>query len=203
MSTMRAIKIMRNKSYGLSALLLTIALLAPLAYSQSESSYSELPNFHKVTEHLYRGGQPRPGGIKRLSDLGVKAIINLRGEDDLSRSEEKEATRANIRYFSVPMAGIGRPTDAEMSRVMAIIDAPENWPVFVHCKHGSDRTGTVMACYRISHDRWDGERATVEARKFGMSWVEVGMRGYISDYYRLHSEPATSQAGAPGQTSNK
>ena len=172
---------------------MALTLLAPLAYSESQPSFSELPNLHKVNEHLYRGGQPRPGGIKRLSDLGIKTVVNLRGEDELSRSEQREAKRYNIRYFSVPMAGIGRPTDAEMSKVMGIVDAPENWPVFVHCKHGADRTGTVVACYRISHDRWDAEKATAEARRLGMSWIEAGMRSYISDYYRSHLKTGDTQ----------
>jgi tyrosine-protein phosphatase SIW14 len=193
----------RSRWGGASALLVALTLLGPIAFGQSQPSYGELPNFYRVNEHLYRGGQPRTGGIKKLADLGVKTIINLRGEDDLSRSEEKEVTGANMRYFRVPMAGVGRPTDAEMSRVMAIVDAPENWPVFIHCKRGSDRTGTVVACYRILHDRWDGERATAEARKFGMSWVEMGMKGYISDYYRSHSQAASSERAPSTQPSNQ
>ena len=176
-----------TRSRAASALLIAITLLGSGAFAASQSSYSELPNFSRVNEHFYRGGQPGPGGIKKLGDLGVKAIVNLRGEDDLSRAEQREAAAAHIRYFNVPMAGIGRPTDADISKVMAIIDNPENWPVFVHCKHGCDRTGTVVACYRISHEHWNAERATAEAKKFGMSWVEVGMRGYIADYYKSHS----------------
>src|SRR5262245_15869870 len=180
---MRIQMISRTRSRAASAVLFAVVLLGPAAFGQNQPSYGELPNFYRVNEHLFRGGQPGPGGIKRLSDLGVKAIINLRGEDDVSRAEEKEAARANIRYFSVPMAGIGRPTNAELGLGMAIIAAPENCPVFVHCRRGSDRTGTVVACYRISHDRWDGQRATAEAKKFGMSWIESGMKGYIADYY--------------------
>ena len=182
-----------------SALLIAVTLASSAAFADSQSPYKELPNFYRVNEHLYRGGQPGTGGIKKLGDLGVKAIVNLRGEDDVSCAEEREAAAAHIRYFKVPMAGIGRPSDAEISKVMAIIDNPENWPVFVHCKHGCDRTGTVVACYRISHDNWDGERATAEAKKFGMSWIEVGMRGYIADYYKSHFHDAARPAVSSGK----
>ena len=194
--------LLRPRSRAASAMLAAVAILSSVAFGQSQQSYSELPNFFRVNEHLYRGAQPRPGGIKKLGELGVKTIVNLRGEQDLSRAEEKEATAANIRYFNVPMAGIGRPTDADVSRVMAIIDAPENWPVFVHCKRGSDRTGTVVACYRISHERWDGQRATAEARKFGMSWIEMGMKDYISDYYRSHAQVAARPAASSATQTN-
>jgi protein tyrosine/serine phosphatase len=205
---------MRNtiKSHTAVALFIAVALLSSTGFGETQSHYKELPNFYVVNEHLYRGGQPGPGGIKKLGDLGVKAIVNLRGEDDVSRAEEREAAAAHIRYFKVPMAGIGRPTDAEISKVMAIIDNSENWPVFIHCKHGCDRTGTVVACYRISHDNWDGDRATAEAKKFGMSWIEVGMRGYIADFYRSHphinakpavnANPAASSGQAKAATPN-
>ena len=193
---------LRTKPRAAGAVLAAIAILTSVAFGQSQLSYSELPNFYQVNEHLYRGAQPRPGGIKKLRELGVKAIVNLRGEQDLSRAEEKEAALAGIRYFNVPMAGIGRPTDAEVSRVMAIIDEPENWPVFIHCKRGCDRTGTVVACYRISHDRWDGQRAAAEARKFGMSWIEMGMKEYISDYYKSHAQVAARPAAQPATQTN-
>src|SRR5215468_12462864 len=127
---------LRSRSRAASAALAAVAILSVAAFGQSGPPYSELPNFYRVNEHLYRGGQPQPGGIKRLGELGVKTIVNLRGEQDLSRAEQKEAALAGIRYFNVPMAGIGRPSDAEVSRVMAIIDEPENWPVFIHCKRG-------------------------------------------------------------------
>jgi len=194
--------LLRSRARAASVVLAAVTILSSVAFGHSQPSYNELPNFYQVNDHLYRGGQPRPGGIRKLSELGVKTIVNLRAEQDLSRAEEKEAGLVNIRYFNVPMAGIGRPTEAEVSKVMAIIDAPENWPVFIHCRRGSDRTGTVVACYRISHDRWDGQRATAEAKKFGMSWIEVGMKDYISDYYRSHAQVAAKQTARPVQTAN-
>jgi protein tyrosine/serine phosphatase len=171
---------------------MTLALMSSAAFAQSEPRYKELPNFHKMSEKLYRGGQPRHGGIKRLAELGVQTVINLRGEDDNTRAEQKEAEAAGLRYFSVAMPGLTRPADEQIARVMEIIDAPENGTVFIHCKRGSDRTGTVAAIYRITHEDWTADRARSEARKHGMSWMEFGMKDYISDYYarkKSGSEP--------------
>jgi protein tyrosine/serine phosphatase len=76
-----------------------------------------------------------------------------------------------------------------VARVLAIINDPENQPVFVHCNHGSNRTGTIVACYRISQERWTGKRAIEEAKRYGMSWIQFSMKDYISDYYRDRGLP--------------
>ena len=116
--------------------------------------------------------------------------MNLRGEDDHTRAEAEEARTLGLRYYSISLPGFSKPKDEEVQRVLEIINAPENQPVFVHCKRGADRTGTIMACYRISHDGWTGEQAKDEARRYGLSWVEVGMKHYIDDYYaRFHQKP--------------
>lgn len=147
------------------------------------SRYEELPNFHQVTAQLYRGAQPRRDGIKQLAALGIKTVINLRAADDDARTEERAAVALGLRYFNVPMSDFGRPTDAQVERVMQIIDAPENQPVFVHCKRGADRTGTIFAVYRITHDGWTSGQAKAEANRYGMRPWQFEMKDYITDYY--------------------
>jgi len=175
---------MRNR---ITAGLLSLTLLLSAAAAQTEPHFKELPNLRKVNEHFYGGAQPASGGIRKLVVLGIKTVVNLRGSDGSERTEESEVKDLGLRYYSVPMPGLSRPSDEQIARVMAIVDDQENWPVFIHCKHGSDRTGTVIACYRISHDNWTGERAISEAKHYGMSWVEFGMRDYIADYYARQS----------------
>jgi protein tyrosine/serine phosphatase len=181
---------MKNRISRLSASVIVLTLMVSIGAAQSELRYKELPNFRKVQEHLYRGGQPAAGGLKKLAELGIKTIVNLRGEDDLTRAEEAEAKALGLRYYALPMPGLSRPSPEQMAQAMAILDNQENWPVFIHCKRGSDRTGTVVACYRISKEGWTDERAITEARQYGMSWMEFGMRGYISDYARQNLDKA-------------
>lgn len=186
-----------TKLYGrLSAVLMTVALLSTAALAQAEQSYKGLTNFHKVSDTLYRGAQPSKDGIKSLADLGIKTVINLRGEDENSRAEQRDVEAAGLRYFSVAMPGLSAPTDKMIERILEIINSPESGPVFIHCKRGSDRTGTVVALYRISREGWTGERAITEARRYGMSFMEFGMRGYISDYYskQLKSRAAAAKS---------
>ncbi|HEX8846443.1 MAG TPA: dual specificity protein phosphatase family protein [Pyrinomonadaceae bacterium] len=169
-------------SLPVAALLLSVTVAA----TQSASQERLLPRFHQVNEHLYRGAQPRVGGIRRLAELKIKTIINLRNGTEDAGAEAEEARRAHINYFNVPLPGFGRPGDEQVEKVLAIINDSRNWPVFVHCNHGQDRTGLIIAVYRISHDGWTLEQAMKEAKHYGLSRFQFRMKDYIKDYARDH-----------------
>src|SRR5215510_13089382 len=131
---LRKSTLMHRQNRRVTAVAVVVAFLAALAAGQTEPQYKELPNFHKVSERLYRGAQPRSDGVRKLAELGIRTIVNLRGEDDQARVEQREAEAAGLHYYSISMPGLSRPGDADIKKVMALIDAPENAPVFVHCK---------------------------------------------------------------------
>jgi len=55
-----------------------------------------------------------------------------------------------IMYANVPMSGVSQPTDQQVMQVLTLLETVPG-PVFIHCLHGADRTGTIIACYRIKH----------------------------------------------------
>jgi tyrosine-protein phosphatase SIW14 len=159
-------------------------VLAALALSVSLSAWPALaetpaiPNFHQVNEHVYRGGQPSPEHWQSLAKLGVKTVIDLRREDEHSTAAEAKAVAAlGMNYINVPMKGVVAPTNEQIAKVLAALDS--EGPVFVHCKRGADRTGTVIACYRIKHDHWQRPQALQEAKSLGMGMVQLGLKHYI------------------------
>jgi uncharacterized protein (TIGR01244 family) len=138
-------------------------------------------NFGKVSEKLFRGAQPDAAGIENLKRLGVTTIINLRMANDVVADEEATAKACGIAYTNIPMNGFARPKADQIKAVLAIIHASPG-PVFLHCRHGCDRTGTVIACYRIQQEEWKLADAMREANKYGLSRFERGMRGFIADF---------------------
>ena len=182
---------------ALFLLFLTAASAAQEAGNEA-TPYGGLPNFHQVSGHLYRGGQPGPGGLRELARLGVKTVINLRDEDEHARAEGEAARAEGLRYYNVPLGQHGRPSDADLERVLRIIDSPGEQPVFVHCHRGADRTGLVVAVYRMTHDGWTAARAQEEANRYGMRRWQFGKRDYIHDYYRDRLGHAGAQP-APGE----
>lgn len=184
------------QTFKLGILLLVVC---PWVVAQVYDSYKELPKLIHVNDQLMRGAQPRPGGIQRLSELGVKTIINLRGTDSRTRSDEAEAKSLGLTYINVPLPVWGRPENEKVQRVLEIISAPDTGRVFVHCKDGVDRTGMIVALYRITKEGWEPNKATAEATRAGMRRYQYWKRDYINDYSaRWRSETQNSNTQLQG-----
>jgi protein tyrosine phosphatase (PTP) superfamily phosphohydrolase (DUF442 family) len=157
-------------------------LLSSTASAQPATGYTELPRFQQVSEKLYRGGQPRAGGLARLRELGINTIINLRGRSKTTRAEEAEALALGFNYYNIALPNWGRPQHTRVERILALIATPENGKVMVHCKDGVDRTGMIVALYRMRQERWTTGDALAEAERDGMRRIQVWMRDYVEDY---------------------
>ncbi|MFN2509914.1 MAG: tyrosine-protein phosphatase [Pyrinomonadaceae bacterium] len=182
---------MRTRAIRVLLSVAVLTLLTAPILGQEDQRYRELPNFHKVNDMVYRGAQPKNGGWELLKQLGIKTVINLRNDDDRAKREEAGARLAGLQYFNFPFERRGRPQSKKMEQVLSIINDPANQPVFVHCRHGADRTGVVIAVYRITHDRWTGAQAKREAKRYGLKLWQLRMKDYILDFYKRQTVPTT------------
>jgi protein tyrosine/serine phosphatase len=162
-------------------------------------------NFGQVNELVYRGAQPDAAGLSSLQKLGIKSVINLRTDPRGSKTEAAAAQALGLAYTNVPMAGFSRPKDTQVQLVLSLIETLPG-PVFVHCKHGCDRTGTIIACYRIRKDAWSVDKATQEANRYGLwKWMR-GMRQFIKDFGAASDKTSKgpgTDAGATGGTASQ
>lgn len=157
-----------------------LTLLCAAASAQTTSA--DLPRLQQVSEKLYRSGQPREGGLTRLRELGINTIINLRGTSARTKAEEAEARALGFNYYNVALPNWGRPQETRVARILELIAAPENGRVLIHCKEGVDRTGMIVALYRMTHEGWTSKQALDEANRSGMRRTQVWMRDYVEDY---------------------
>lgn len=187
----------------LSSLWGGVFLLAFVLPGFGQSPEPRIKNFYQVDQHVYRGAQPTKEGFDYLAGLGVKTVINLREADQRSQEEKKLVTAAGMKYINVPMTGLTPPTDQEIGKILGVLEDGTTGPVFVHCKRGADRTGAVIAAYRIDHDGWDNGRALKEAMQRGMSFFQLPRQGYIRKFHpnqvtaKAHEIPAPVAAGVP------
>jgi tyrosine-protein phosphatase SIW14 len=172
-----------------------IVLFALAIPAFAGSSAPGIKNFHQVNEHLYRGAQPTDAGLQYLATIGVKTVIDLREADERAQAEESVVTAAGMKYVNVPMTDLTPPTDADITRILGILENDSDGAVFVHCKRGADRTGAVIAAYRIDHDRWDNARALSEAKSDGMGLFQFPRESFIRAF-----QPRTIEAKADAKT---
>lgn len=168
------------KFFGATLCVLFLCATPPLdaqastaAVISTRPSYGEklavpgIHNFGKISDQLYRGGQPHAAGVEQLKKLGLTTIVDLRREDAGERDKEKqEAEAAGIRFVTIPVGGWNAPADAQVAEFLSILADPKQ-KVFVHCHFGEDRTGVFVAAYRMAVQRWSAEQALQEMRYFG------------------------------------
>jgi tyrosine-protein phosphatase SIW14 len=170
---------------------LLVASALPLLKLEA-SDLTGVGNFAKVDEHVYRGAQPSDQGFQSLAKLGIVTVIDLREPGERAKDEEKVVKAAGMQYISVPMKGMATPSDASVIKVLTLLEDRSTGPVFVHCLRGADRTGGIIACYRVEHDHWQNDRAVAEARSMGMSWYQRAIQHYV-----LNFRPKASSTDAP------
>jgi protein tyrosine/serine phosphatase len=178
---------------------LAFASTLPIFGSASPAGSPEgIKNFYQVDAQVYRGAQPTEDGVKYLAKIGVKTVVDLREADQRSENEESWVTAAGMKYINVPMSGHTPPTDAQISRLLGILES-DNGAVFVHCKRGADRTGVVIASYRIDRDGWDNARALSEAKSRGMAGDQFPRMGYIRSFQARSPIAGKNPAQTAGQ----
>jgi protein tyrosine/serine phosphatase len=154
----------------------------------------EIARFSTLDKGIYRGGQPSKEGFLFLKRMGVKTIVNLRAEDD-----EGDLVRGlGLNYVHIPIRLIfpwSRISESSIQKYFEVIDSPDNYPIFVHCRRGADRTGALSAMYRINNQGWPADKAWTEARAIGLHWWYRGLKSQAREFITdriIETEPATA-----------
>jgi len=115
-----------------------------------------LENFYRVDEQVYRSAQPSAPGMRELQYKGIKTVLNLRYlQNDAALTQ---STNLVTQHLSMLASAISQE---QLHQALALIRLAEK-PVLVHCRYGSDRTGAVIAAYRIIEQHWTKKEAVRE-----------------------------------------
>lgn len=144
-----------------------------------------LDNLYRVSEKLYRSAQPMQGGLVSAQTLGIRTVLSLQIVDFDSGLDE--TAELSLSLVHVPMMP-SSVTDEDVLKALRAIQASDG-PVLVHCLHGADRTGTVVAMYRVVFQNWSKDRAIDEMTNGGFGYhveyanlVELIRRADIAAY---------------------
>ena len=160
----------------------------------ANSLNSPIRNFCVVTPRvLWRGERPNEGDATWLVEHRVGTIVNLEEIQDDHAAFDAAVTTPDFAhtmdYYHLPdfepLHMISWSLlDTHVARFLAIVsEAPK--PVYVHCMDGLDRTGVMIAAYRVLIEGSSREEATAEMARFGSPWLQVDAK-YVSDLQGGH-----------------
>jgi protein-tyrosine phosphatase len=136
------------------------------APAQSSHGVEGIKNFGQVTPRLYRGAQPADKGYELLEKMDVDIIVDFRNEKDLIERERQAVEARHIRFNSIPWSALHDPTTEEVRQFFEILRENPEKRIFVHCEVGADRTGTMIALYRIAAQGWTVDDAVREMKAY-------------------------------------
>jgi protein tyrosine/serine phosphatase len=141
-----------------------------------------IPNLAKIHDGLYRGGQPKEEGFLWLKENGFRTVINLRQYHGETGTVEKYGMEPVSLPVQASMFGSEPPTEEQIKEFFKIVLDPKRRPVYFHCAHGKDRTGTMAALYRMEVDGWDATKAIEEMQYFGYHDIYKDLINFVRTY---------------------
>lgn len=109
---------------------------------------AKLGNWFRVSAEVFRCEQPSASEMKELETFGIKAVVNLRE----FHSDADEAAGTALKISEIKLDA-GELTYGQLVAALKLLLAAPK-PAVVHCWHGSDRTGAVIAGYRVAVEGW-------------------------------------------------
>lgn len=173
-----------------------LSLVAPRSLASDwaqDGAANGVPNLHRVTDSLWRSAQPRSEGFSFMADLGVRTVINLR---QIVRDDRRtEDPRLDLVRVPMKSRDVGADDGAHVVAALQAMDTGlQRGPVLVHCRFGSDRTGCIIALYRMLWQDWPRAKAIAELTggPYGFHAVYQNIPAYLEtvDLERLRARVA-------------
>lgn len=139
------------------------------------NAFADIAKILPVSDGIFRGPRPNEHMLDELKTMGVNTILNIDNDTDAIEWERKQAQIRSFNYISLPMNSFGFPRDHDVDRMLSILNDKSNHPIYLHCKHGEDRTGLVVGLYRIFHEKVSTKQAYEEmiSRNFHVALVHL------------------------------
>ena len=117
--------------------------------------------------------------LKRLVDAGITLVVNLMEADETDHSgrafhpyqgEWKQLARAagyEVEILRFPVRDLGAPSRQAMRNILYTINESltAGGRVYVHCRGGRGRTGTVVGCYLMADESASRDDVLMEIQR--------------------------------------
>jgi tyrosine-protein phosphatase SIW14 len=142
-----------------------------VSWCQAEKERRGVPNFGRVTENLYRGGQPTADGFNALHAMGVGIVVDLREKPAEMATEKRRVESLGMKSIDIPWSANQEPSSAKIVEFLDLVRANPDTKIYVHCRRGADRTGVMIAAYRIAVEHTSVADAVSEMHRYHYDWL--------------------------------
>ena len=164
-----------------------------VAFSDEDDAFKSLKkqvlHFDEVEPGIYRSGLISEEAAPFLKTLGIKTVVNFDDDAKRAKKEEESLKLFGIHTAPLPWCGWIKPPPNRIEKTLALLEDQELRPILIHCKHGQERTGVAIACWRISHDGWPADRAYQEMKAYGFRAFWYGhLKKYVYHFAKTHGD---------------
>ena len=102
-----------------------------------------------------------------LMDPGVQDKLNpakqmhIDAEDNAINKINKKNS-LDIKHVNIPSGQV--PNKKTLTKFFEVLDNKDNYPVLIHCYHGTGRAQMYSALYRVEYEKWKTEDARQKTR---------------------------------------
>jgi protein tyrosine/serine phosphatase len=141
------------------------------SHADEKQTLAGVANFGRLNARLYRGAQPSDEGFAALKRLGVDTIVSFTLSTDANAAEALRVRALGMDYVSLPWSVLREPSPEQVTAFLALFRDHPDRTVFLHCWQGADRTGVMVALYRIARDHWSPALAIDEMQAFHYHFI--------------------------------
>ena len=136
-----------------------------------------------------------------LLDPGVQDALNPAKQKQIDAEQKavdeyNKKHHANVVHVNIPSRQV--PTKKTLTKFFEVLDNKDNYPVLIHCYHGTGRAQIYSALYRIEYEKYKNSdaraktRVVVQALGYKSSFADTKSKGRFLMNYKPRSEGENS-----------
>ncbi len=148
-------------------------------------------NLFQIAPGVWRSNQPSPRRLYRYKRMGIRTVLNLRGEDVFSfyLFEKETCAALGLKLVDYKIYARALVDREHFLKLFDIFDRIEK-PFVLHCKSGADRAGLVSALWLLDKEGADISRAKA---MLGLKYAHLrntktGLMDHVLDCYEADSD---------------
>ncbi|WP_321777889.1 dual specificity protein phosphatase family protein [Sulfurimonas sp.] len=129
-----------------------------------------------------------------LMDPGVQDALNPAkqkniDEEDNAINQINKKNNLNIKHVNIPSGQV--PNKKTLTKFFEVLDNKNNYPILIHCYHGTGRAQIYSALYRVEYENWNTEDARQKTRFMveGFGYRSSFSKGKVKGDFLIEYKP--------------